>query len=113
MNHEAWENDMIDTFDQRNQESTQNSQEKKRVRILSKEDSAALVIGLKRTLLALITIALFAASVAAFIGVAYMGGYAAVGMFFAAILTSIATFTMLFAQGVAPTSKESAGEKDA
>lgn len=112
MNHEAWENDMIDTFGQRNQEPTQNSQ-KKRVRILSKEDSAALVTGLKRTLLALITIALFAASVAAFIGVAYMGGYAAVGMFFAAILTSIATFTMLFAQGVAPTSKESAGEKDA
>lgn len=113
MNHEAWENDMIDTFGQRNQESTQKTQEKKRVRIMSKEDSAALVVGLKRTLLALITIVLFAASILGFIAVAYMHGYAAVGTFFGSILTSLATFTFLFAQGITPTRKESAGEKDA
>ena len=79
--------------------------------VVTKTDTKAVAIGLKRTLLALLTLLTFGVSVFGFIATATASGYAAVGLFFASILLMIFSFILLYAQGITKkTQEESKGE---
>ena len=67
---------------------------------MNKNDARVVVTGLKRTLLALLTAVVFALSVCSFIGVASAPGYFAVVLFFIAIIELVASFILLYAQGI-------------
>ena len=71
-------------------------------------DTKTLAFGLKRTVLALLTAAMFALSVLGFIKVASATGYIAVLVFFGSVIALLTSFVLLYAQGV--TGAESKGE---
>lgn len=96
MDHEAYEKEMIEAV---NRHSEEKSKGPKRT-VITKKDASVLKIGLKRTLLALLTAGLFALAVYDFIAVATATGYWAVALFLAAIVLLIAVFTLLYAQGI-------------
>jgi uncharacterized membrane protein YphA (DoxX/SURF4 family) len=80
--------------------------------VVTKTDTKAVAIGLKRTLLALMTLMTFGVAVFGFIRTASSYGYAAVVLFFASVLVMIVSFIFLYAQGITnKTSEESKGEK--
>lgn len=106
MDHEAWENQMIESFDRREEETPKKTVKSTWSMVMSKDDARTVVRGLKRTLLALLTILVFVASIAGFIAAATQPGYKAVGLFFASILGIVGGFILLYAQGIT-------GKKDA
>ncbi len=80
--------------------------------VVTKTDTRAISIGLKRTLLALMTLMTFGIAVFGFIRTASSSGYAAVVLFFASVLVMIVSFIFLYAQGITnKTQGESKGEK--
>ena len=102
MDHEAYETQMIDGV---NSNAECNSQQfetatPKRNRLMDRNDTRILTIGFKRTLIALLTAALFAISVYGFIVVANAKGYMAVVMFLASILGLVCAAVLLYAQGL-------------
>lgn len=109
MDHEAYENEMMDAINRHGEEAAE--KEVKLNRVVTKNDARTVVRGLKRTLLALLTAALFAIAVLGFIVVAKAPGYLAVVLFFASVLALICSFILLYAQGITlKGTEERAGE---
>lgn len=100
MDHEVYENEMIDAINRHGETAANEAVKLKRDPILNKDDARAVTRGLKRTLLALLTAALFAIAVLGFIVVAKVHGYLAVVIFFASVLALICSFILLYAQGI-------------
>ena len=104
MNHEVYETQMFETINQHGEAAIS---EKPKV----KRDTRVLIVGLKRTLLALLTATLVAVAVIGFVAVAGVKGYMAVLLFFASILALVCSYILMYAQGIAPkTTQESKGE---
>jgi hypothetical protein len=119
MDHEAFEKEMIDGVNhnceekrkQHNISYPETKVSKKMVSLLNKNDKRILVMGIKRTLLALLTAAMFALSVICFVAVATTPGYLAVALFFMGLVTMGCAFVLLYAQGIInKTHYESGGE---
>ena len=111
MDHEAWEDKILETFERREEEAAKATVKVKKNQVMGKTDARTIIVGIRRTLLAFMTILLLAAAVLGFIAVASAHGYLAVLLFFVSILGLFASFILLYAQGitnVAP--KESQGE---
>ena len=110
MDHEAYENEMINTVNRNAAEKNQHTDSNtnapestahgKRVSLFNKADKQAVRIGFRRTLLALLTLVIFFIAVCCFIAVATAPGYLAVALFFVAIITTVCAFIMLYAQGI-------------
>lgn len=103
MDHEAYENEMMDAINRHGEEAVDESAKPSnhmRNQVVTKNDAIVVIRGLKRTLFALLTIALFAISALGFITVASVQGYMAVVLFFASILGLVFAFVLLYAQGV-------------
>ncbi len=110
MDHEAWENEMIESFERREESSKKTGKADWKM-VVTKTDTTAVAIGLKRTLLALLTLLTFGVSVFGFVTVASLQGYLAVGVFFASILGFVIAFILLYAQGITKVkTAESQGE---
>jgi hypothetical protein len=110
MDHEAYENQMIEAVNRNAEDKTgthESAVPTKRL-LFTKTDARTLKRGIKRTVLALLTAILFALSVYSFIAVASVTGYRAVGLFFVAIMMLIMAFILLYAQGI--TFMESRGD---
>jgi Flp pilus assembly protein TadB len=108
MDHEAYENEMIDDInrnakDKNMHDSTRESTSVLKQYLFSKEDKKIMRRGLKRTLLALVTAALFALAICGLVAVAVAPGYLAVLLFFASILSVVCAFISLYAQGIIDT----------
>lgn len=99
MDHEAWENEMIESFNRGDETQTKTKKDKWSM-VMNKNDARTVAIGLKRTLLALLTLMMLAASIFGFIVVASLHGYVAVGIFFASVLGTVIAFILLYAQGI-------------
>jgi uncharacterized Tic20 family protein len=105
MNMDHLEKEQIDNINRRREEVKWN-------RVITDDDTKALTFGLKRTFLALLTAALFVVSVLGFIKVATATGYIAVLTFFGSVLALLASFVLLYAQGITKTeSKGDCNEK--
>ena len=103
MDHEAYENQMIDNVNQNAEEKRKTAKvSTPEYKIITKKDVAALKLGLKRVALALITAFVFGMSVFTFITVATAPGYLAVFLFIAAIVMLGMAFLLLYAQGLLP-----------
>ena len=105
MDHEAYENEMIDSVNRHAEEKCQyadafESTVTAKKSVFAKTDVETLKLGLKRMLLAIGTAALFALSVLCFILVATAEGYWAVIVFFAALVFAVCGFIFLYAQGI-------------
>lgn len=108
MDHDAYENHMIEAINQHGEKTTAETVEKKWSKVMTKNDARLVTIGLKRTLLALLTSAITVGSVIGLIAVAKATGYMAVLLFFASILGLLGAFVLLYAQGI--TRMESRGD---
>ena len=104
MDHEAYENEMIEAVNRHGEESG-----KKTEAVWNKNDARVVARGLRRTLVALLNAATFAVAVIGFIAVAKATGYLAVLMFFVSLLMLVASFILLYAQGIIRV--ESQGER--
>lgn len=105
MDHEAYENEMIDGVNRHAEEQFTVSGEFESMpaakkSAFTKTDLNALKLGLKRTVLALITAFMFGLSVYCFIAVATSTGYWAVVQFLSAIVLMVLVFILLYAQGI-------------
>lgn len=109
MDHEAYENEMIDAVN-RNAEAKSNQLNTgtPNGKVITKRDKTTLKRGFKRTLLALLTAVMFAISVFGFIATATAQGYLAVAVFITSIAMLGCGFIFLYAQGIGYT--ESQGE---
>lgn len=105
MDHEAFETKMFNTVNHHSAERIS----RPKVTIVTKKDTSALKVGLKRMVIALFTAVLFASSVFSFIATATATGYWAVVLFLAAIVQLVWAYIFLYAQGI--TRVESKGEK--
>ena len=106
MDHEAYENEMIDGVNRHTKEWDQITFDSEitpteKNRVVTKTDTRALRQGFKRMVLALFTTALFALSIFCFIVTATATGYLAVFLFFSAIVLMVWAVIFLYAQGVA------------
>ena len=109
MNHEAYEKQMIDAVNRNAEEkSKQFKAGTPDGKVITKWDKTTLMMGLIRTLFALITTGLFAISVIGFVAVATTPGYQAVALFITSIAALGCGFVFLYAQGIL--GKESAGD---
>lgn len=110
MKHDAWENEMLETFERREEEAAKTADQVKKP-VKSKAGSRTVFIGLRRTMLALLTIMLFAATICGFVTVAHARGYLAVLLFFVSVLGLVSSYILLYAQGITNVMpKESKGE---
>jgi hypothetical protein len=109
MDHEAYENEMMAAIN-RHGEEAKPINEAKWSQVVNKNDSNIVAIGLKRTLLALLTAALFVISIVGFIAVASAPGYLAVILFFASVLAMVSSFVLLYAQGIALSERQGDGK---
>lgn len=104
MDHEAYENEMINSVNRHAEandwHTTFASTVPAKKSVFTKTDVRALKQGLKRTLLALLTAALFAIAVLGFIAVATAPGYLAVVLFLASIVATGCAFILVYAQGI-------------
>ena len=111
MDHDAWEDKILETFERREEEAAKAAGKVKKNQVMGKTDAQTVIVGIRRTLLAFMTILLLAASVIGFIAVASAHGYLAVLLFFISILGLFASFILLYAQGITSVApKESQGE---
>ena len=108
MDHDAWENQIISSFERREGKTTKKPDND--TKGMSESDKWTLAVGVRRTLLAFLTLLLFVASVAGFVGVAYVRGYLAVLLFFASVLGTIGAVIFIYAQGITNSTDESKGE---
>ena len=112
MDHEAYENEMIEVINRHGEEAAEKTAKPKLTPVVTKNDARVLVTGLKRTLLALLTAGTFASAVMGFIATTKAPGYLAVVLFVASILALISSFILLYAQGLGPkVARESKGEE--
>lgn len=115
MDHEAYENEMIDTVNRNAEEKNTRAMESPipaKNSFMNKADANTLKRGLKRTLLAILTAALFVFSIYSFIAVATARGYLAVLLFIIAILALVGSYILLYAQGIiSEMVNESKGER--
>ena len=114
MDHEAYENEMIDSVNRHAAEKNLyadafESTVTAKKSVFTKTDVTTLKVGLKRTGLAIFTAVLFALSVFCLVLVATAKGYWAVILFFAALVFMACGFIFLYAQGI--TRVGSKGEK--
>lgn len=103
MNHEAYENQMLDGVNRHAEEKIQHTGTAKTQvakRLLTKADAQALKQGLKRVAVALVTALTSALAVFSFIAVTWSSGYWAVALFLGAILLTIWTIILVYAQGI-------------
>ena len=103
MNHEAFENQMIDAINRNAEEkhrSTHTGTAPTKRSVFTKADLMAFRRGLKRTLIALLTAALAALSVFGFIRTAVATGYWAVILFLASLVELVWVVILLYAQGI-------------
>ena len=100
MDHEAYENEMMDAINRHGEEAAKEETKANWSMVMNKNDARVLARGLKRTLLALLTAATLALAVIGLITVAKAPGYLAVVLFFASVLALIASFILLYAQGI-------------
>ena len=100
MDHDAYETQMIDSINRHGEEAAKEKAAIKLDRVITKNDTRTVVRGLKRVFLALLTAALFGASVFGLITVATAHGYWAVGLFVASLLVMALAFILLYAQGI-------------
>lgn len=111
MDHNAWENQILETFERREAEAAKAVAMTKPNQVITKTDAKTVAVGIKRTLLALLTILFLGAAVYGFVAVASASGYIAVLLFFASVLGLIASYILLYAQGITNVvPKESKGE---
>lgn len=111
MDHEAYENHMIEAINQHGEEAAKDAVNAKSNPVINKNDSRVVVVGLKRTLIALLTAATLAIAILGLVTVAKVSGYMAVLLFFASVLALIGSFILLYAQGLPPKiTKESKGD---
>lgn len=110
MDHEAYENEMMEAINRHGEAATHVENEPKWSQVVTKNDSMVVAVGLKRTLLALLTAALFVISIIGFIAVATAPGYLAVILFFASILALVSSFVLLYAQGIAHSERQGEGK---
>ena len=108
MDHEAYENEMIEAVNQHGDAAPDQVITSKQNRVINKKDVRAVGRGIRRTILALLTAATLAASALGFYTVSIMCGYMAVLLFFASVLGMVVTVVLLYAQGIIRT--ESNGE---
>lgn len=109
MDHDVYENHMIETINQHGEKTVK----EKCNLVMNKNDTKVVVTGLKRTLLAFATLAMLAVAVFGFITVAKAQGYIAVVIFFASIIALIASYTLLYAQGIiSKATSKSGGEEN-
>ena len=107
MDHEAYENQMIDGVNRNAEEKskhvdtcgTENTAAKV-IPLFTKKDSQILSVGFKRTILALLTAAAFGISVAGFIATAMAPGYLAVALFLGSWVALGGAYVLLYAQGL-------------
>ena len=104
MDHDVYENQMIDGVNRHAEDRSQLIDSLKNATQKSstsgKRNARIVRKGLKRTVLALMTAATFAASVFGFITVASAPGYLAVLLFFTSIVALGFAFVLLYAQGI-------------
>ena len=108
MDHEAYENQMIDGVNRNAEEkskhvetgSSEHKATAKVIPLFTKRDSRILGIGFRRTILALLTAVAFAISVIGFIATAKAIGYFAVAYFFGSLMALGGAFILLYAQGL-------------
>ena len=112
MNHEAYENEMIDIVNRNAEEKSKCPVDTVTKRSLfTKTDAANLIKGLKCMVLALFTAGLFAVAVFGFIMVASVTGYLAVAVFTTSIGILAVAFIFLYALGITfKTNTESQGD---
>lgn len=108
MDHDAYEKEMFEAISRHGKASDKKVAEAKLGKVVDKKDGRAVIRGLTRTLFALLTAVTFAFAVFGFIAVAKAPGYLAVLLFFVSILALVASFVLLYAQGIIPA--ESQGE---
>ena len=94
MDHEAYEKHMIDTVNRHAEEAAPEPV------VVKRRDAHVIARGLKRTVLALLTMVMLTVAVIGYIAVASAHGYWAVLVFFASTLALIGSFTFLYAQGI-------------
>ena len=95
MDHESYERNMFNSINQHAADAQKNPSYSAR-----KALGRVVVRGLKRTLLALLTVGTFAIAVISLIGVATAPGYLAVLLFFLALLELLCSYILLYAQGI-------------
>ena len=101
MDHEAYEQQMIDAVNRNAEEkSKQFKTGTPAGKVITKWDKTTLMIGLIRTLFALVTAAMFALSVIGFVAVATTPGYLAVALFIASLVALGCVFVFIYAQGI-------------
>lgn len=105
MDHDAYENQMIDGVNRHAEEWNELSGELEstpdaKKSVFRNKDAKTLMIGLRRTAIALLTIILFSLSIFCFISVATATGYWAVALFISAIVLMIWAIVFLYAQGI-------------
>jgi hypothetical protein len=113
MNHEAYENEMINGVNLHGRvsdEITFDNEDTDTVKSVPVKHTGLKTLGrgLGRVALALFTAATFGFSVFDFIAVAYSTGYLAVALFICGIIMLAVAFILLYAQGI--TDKERPGE---
>ena len=110
MDHKAYEKEMINTINHRG-ESTKEPTKANWSLVMNKNDGRIVTRGLKRTVLALLTVALFTLGVIGLILTASTPGYLAVLMFLVSIVEMLIALVLLYAQGINHRNhKESTGE---
>ncbi len=105
MDHEAYENEMIDRVNRHADEKDLyadafESTVTTKKSMFAKTDVKTLKLGLKRTMLAVFTAVLFALALFCFVLVATARGYWAVILFFAALVFMVGGYIFLYAQGI-------------
>ena len=106
MDHEAYENQMIDGVNRNAEEKSKHVETSsfeytaKVIPLFTKRDSGILSRGFKCAILALVTLAAFAFSVAGFIITAMAPGYLAVASFIVSLLILGCAFILLYALGL-------------
>ena len=101
MDHEAFENEMIDGVNRHAEESGRFDGNIPKQAVITKTDTLTLKMGLNRMVLALFTAFLFGLSVFSFIATATATGYWAVILFISAIVLLVWAIIFLYAQGIA------------
>ena len=108
MDHEAYENEMIEAVNQHGDAAPDQVITSKQNRVINKKDVRVVARGIRRTILALLTAATLGASMLGFYTVSIVSGYMAVLLFFASVLGIVVAVMLLYAQGIIRT--ESNGE---
>ena len=105
MDHEAYENEMIDAVNRHAEEKSQrtitwDSPVPEMRSPVDKKDTEILKRGIRRTVLALVTALVFALAVFSFIATATAPGYLAVFLFITGLATLACVLVLLYAQGI-------------